>query len=130
MSIDLSALFETQVYVEDVQSASEAIAHALEEYESKSHIGARVFEVVAPDDPDEAWVTERLVHPLIYFCESEGFSIPNCRGVLVALYVGNTLHAIAAEQVIRWAAEEIGSTVENLHDRFGTHESTTSPPGA
>jgi DHA1 family tetracycline resistance protein-like MFS transporter len=126
MSIDLNRLLENQVYVEDVQNASEAIGRALEAFEAKYHIGARPFEVVAPEDPDETWVRQRLAQPLVYFCESEGMSVPKCGGVVVALFMGPHLYAIPAESAIRWAAAVLGTSVERLRDEYGTHEMETA----
>lgn len=126
MSIDLNDLLENNVYVEDVQNASEAIERALQAYEAKYRIGARSFEVVAPDEPDDHWVRQRLAQPLVYFCESEGMPVPKCGGVVVALFVGPKLYAIPAEAAIRWAAVELGTTVERLREQYGTGEMETA----
>src|ERR1700759_2413091 len=126
MSIDLSPLLAKAFFVEELQNASEAIERALGTFEQRTHVGARPFEIASPPDPDEPWLREGLVHPLIYFCESEGTPLPRCSGVIVALFVGRTLYGIAAEEVIRWASELLGASVEQLHDQYGTREIETA----
>ena len=126
MSIDLSRLLEKAFFKEELQNASEAIERALEKFEQTAHVGARPFEVVAPTDPDEDWVRERMTRPLIYFCESEGTPVPRCGGVIVALFVGRQLYGIAAEHVIRWASEVLHAPIEQLRDQYGTHEVETA----
>ena len=124
MTVDLSRLLEKAFFEEKaVHNASECVARALEKFEAQRQAGARVFEVVAPrEEPNEQWLRERLVHPLIYYCESEGLSVPRCAGVIVALYVGTGMHAIAAEDVLGWASEILAETAEELRDEYGTHE--------
>lgn len=125
MAIDLSRLLEDAFFDEEVQNGSEAIERMLDAFEDMTSTGARPFEVVAADEPDEQWVRERLVHPLIYFCESEGASLPRCGGVVVALYVGPQLYGISAERVVAWASELLGAPIEQLDQQYGTHEVDT-----
>ena len=126
MPIDWSPLLEKAFFVEEVENASLAIARALEEFEDKNHAGARPFEVVIPSDADEQWVAEELVHPLLYFCESEGAVAPRCGGIIVATFVGRHLYAITAEDVIRWSSELLGRPIEQLREQYGTHEVETA----
>jgi hypothetical protein len=122
MSIDLSPLLDRAFFVEEVQNASEAIERALETYEQASHAGARTFEVVAPEEPNESWLVEELVRPLVYFCESEGSPVPKCGGVVVALFVDRRLYAIAAEQTLLWCSDLLQASAEQLRQEYGTHE--------
>lgn len=126
MSIDLSELLEQAFFVDEPQNGSVAIERALETFEEQKHVGSRLFEVVAPADPDDEWLRERLVHPLIYFCESEGAAVPDCSGVVVALYVGSHLYAISADRVIRWASSRLGTSIDQLRTQYGTHERDTA----
>ena len=126
MSIELSGLLEQAFFIDEAQHGSIAIERALETFEQQKHIGTRLVEVVAPEKPDEQWLRERLVGPLIYFCESEGDPVPTCAGVVVALYVGNDFYALTAEKVIKWASEQLGLGVEQLRAQYGTHELETS----
>jgi hypothetical protein len=64
----------------------------------------RPYEIVAPTDPGEQWLRERLVPRLISFCKSPGTPVPRCGGTIVALFVGQWLYGISAEEVIRWAS--------------------------
>jgi hypothetical protein len=123
MSIDLSPLLEKAFFAEEVQNASEAVGRVLQKAEQVTHAGARPFELVAPSNPDEAWLREQLVPRLVYFCESAGMPVPKCGGTIVALFVGPRLYGIPAEDVIRWASELLGTPVEQLRTQHGTHES-------
>ena len=125
MAIDLQPLFDDAFYAEEVQNASESFARALEKYEATQHVGARPFEVVVPDEPDEQWVREGLLQPLIYFCDSEGAVMPNCGGVVVLMFVGSQLYGIVADRVVRWASELLHVPPEQLTAQYGTHEVDT-----
>lgn len=126
MSIELSRLLECALFEEEVENASVSIERMLETFEHRTHAGARLFEVVAPSELDLDWVRERLAHPLIYFCESEGTPVPECGAVVVALFVGRKLYGIPAADAIRWAAEVLAEPVEQLREEYGTHEIETA----
>lgn len=126
MSIEMRPLFETAFFVEEVQNASESIERALETYEANTHTGARVFEVVAPDDPDDAWVDDKLVRRLVYFCESEGSPAPRCGGVIVALFHAASVYGITAEQAVRWGSGILGLAPDELRQRYGLSEAETA----
>jgi hypothetical protein len=126
MAIDLNSLLETAFFEEDVQNGSEAIERLLEKFEEMERIGARLFEMVVPDEPDEAWLRDGFVAGLIYFCESEGTPVPRCGGTVVALYVGAKLYGIPAERVVSWASAQLDTPIEQLRTRYGTHEGETA----
>jgi CBS domain-containing protein len=117
---DLTAqcFFETEV-----ESATRALEGARQRYALMTHLDGFSFEVVVPDGAGEAWVHEHLVRPLIYFCESKGAALPGCAGVFVSLFVGRHLYCISAGDTLGWAQGELGLTIEELHQRYGTHES-------
>lgn len=123
MAIDLQPLLEEVFYKEDeIQNASEAIERLLEAYERHKHAGARAFEIVVPPEPDEQWVREGLLHRLIYYCDSHGEELPECAGVIVAMYVGSSLYGIPVGRVIEWASGLLSMPPEGLRDLYGTHE--------
>ncbi len=126
MSIELSPVLEKAFFVEEVQNASEAVARAQQKFEEVTHIGSRVFEILAPSDPGESWLREQLVRRLVYVCESEGVPVPECSGTIVALFVGPRLYAIPAEDVIRWAGRLLSTSVEQFRMQYGTHEVETA----
>ena len=127
MSIDLTALLDQAFFAEDVQNASLSVDRALTEYEQQTHVGGRPFEVVAPAEPDERWLRDRLVRGLVYYCESEGAPPPKCSGTVVALFVGKRLYGIAAQNVITWATGVLGASIEQLRAEYGTHEQDAAP---
>lgn len=126
MSIELSAVLEKAFFEEEVENASEAVLRAEQKFEQATRIGARVFEIVAPGEPDEAWLREQLIHRLVYVCEQEGVPAPECSGTIVALFVGRRLYAIPAEEVIRWGSRLLSTSVEQLRQQYGTHEVETA----
>lgn len=126
MAVDLNPLLDKAFFDEEVTNASESIERALETFEETYHHGARAFEAVGVAAPDDQWVAEKLLHPLIYFCESEGATLPRCGGVVVALFVDDRLYAITAEDVLQWGSDVLGVSAEQLSARYGTHERDTA----
>ena len=88
----------------------------------RDRFAARGFEIVAPDEPDELWLREQLIHRLVYVCESEGVPVPECGGTIVELFIGCRLYAIPAEDVVRWASRLLHTPIEELRAQYGTHE--------
>jgi hypothetical protein len=125
MAIDLSPLLDKAFAVEEVQNASESIERVLETFEQRFNQGARAFEVVGSEDADATWINDKLLHPLIYFCESEGAALPRCGGVIVALFLGNQLYGITAADVLQWGSDMLGASIAQLDEQFGTHERDT-----
>jgi hypothetical protein len=126
MSIELNRLTEKAFFAEEVANASEALARAMQKFEQVTHTGARAFEIVAPADPDEAWLREQLVHRLVYFCESEGMPVPECGGMVVALYVGPWMYGIPGAEVLRWASGVLSASIDQFRAEYGTHEIDTA----
>lgn len=127
MSIDLQPLLENAFYKEEgVQNASDALERLLKSHENQKRAGARQFEVVAPPHPDESWVRDGLLRRLIYYCDSEGAGMPECAGVIVALYVGSNLYGLLAQRVIDWASGLLSTPPEKLRELYGTHEVETA----
>ena len=126
MSIDLNPVLEKAFFVEEVENASEALARAEQKFEQVTHVGARGFEIVAPDEPDELWLREQLIHRLVYVCESEGVPVPECSGTIVELFIGPRLYAVPAEDVVRWASQVLNTSIEQLRTEYGTHEVETA----
>jgi hypothetical protein len=57
--------------------------------------------------------------------ESERRTPPACTGIIVTIFVGSKLHAITAEDALRWASEVLSTTVDDLDRQYGTHEVET-----
>lgn len=126
MAIDLKRLLDKAFFVEDVQNATEAIERARRKYVETTETAGMSFEVVAPPEPHETWVRERLLRPLVYFCESEGSPIPRCSAVFVSLFVGARLYCLTVGEVMEWAHQQLGLSPERLRDEYGTHEQDTA----
>jgi len=126
MAFDLNRLLAKAFHVTEVTNATEALQQASEKYIDLFKVDGMSFEVAPPASPDENWAKERLLHALIYYCESSGRTFPDCRGTYVAVFVGNKLYAIAVDKVVAWAGEEFGLGAEQLHEMYGTHEAETA----
>ena len=108
------------------RNATLALGQALDRYRELFKTEGEAFELTAPQNIDAAWVRERLVGSLVYFCESKGTPLPKCGNVFVALWVGDKLHCIRAADIIAWAVQTLGMTVEEMDKHFGTHEVETA----
>jgi hypothetical protein len=127
MAIELSKLLDKAFFsAKPLRNATESIERARDRYLELKRTGATSFELVAPSTLDEAWVRERLLRPLVYYCESEGRPIPDCAGVFVSLFVGEALYCITVADVIAWARGQLGVTVDELRAQYGTHELETA----
>jgi hypothetical protein len=127
MAIDVNQLASKAFYVEEnVRNATEALQRAVEKYISIYKTSAVSVDLVVPPDADESWARERLLRPLVYYCESEGAPIPKCPGVFVSLFRDANLCCIAVADVIEWAGAQLGLTVEQLREMYGTHELETA----
>jgi hypothetical protein len=125
MAIDLNGLLQKAFFVEQVQNATEAIERARARFAAATKTAGLDFEAVVPPYPDELWVKERLLRPIIYYCDSEGLPLPACPGVFASLFLGDRLYCVAVADVLGWGCEQLGLGVEELHDRYGTHEIET-----
>lgn len=81
------------------------------------------WEVVVPETVPRDWFETRLVGRLVYHCESSRAPLPECQGVFVSLFVGDTLFCVAAAEVVAFATEVLELENEDLVERFGTGES-------
>jgi len=127
MAISLDHLTNYAFYAEEnVRNATEALRRAAEKYTSIWNSGSMSFDLVAPPDPDESWAHERLLRPLVRYCESGGEPIPRCTGVFVSLFIDANLYCIAVPDVLDWAQGELDVTVGELRDLYGTHEAETA----
>lgn len=126
MAFDLNRLLEKAFFVTEVTNANQVLEQASRKYLDLHKAAGMSFEVAPPRAPDESWAKERLLRPLVYYCESSGRTLPECRGTYLAMFIGNRFHAVAVDQVIAWAREELGLGAEELHEMYGTHEAETA----
>jgi hypothetical protein len=123
MSIDLQPLMSRAFYDEKVgRTATESLERVGNEFARRTNQEGFHYEVVVPQVPDEEWVRERLLHPLVYFCDSRGSPIPQCPGVYLAMFVGDRLYGISAADMLVWASETFNLSPDELERQYGTHE--------
>jgi hypothetical protein len=126
MAIDLKPLLARAFFVEKVRDATQSIERAREKYEQLAYAGALSLEYVVPPDPDEGWLRERLLRSVVYFCESEGRSLPRGAGVFISLFAGDSLYCLTVPELLAWADEALGLSVDELRTLYGTHELETT----
>jgi hypothetical protein len=126
-TIDLQPLLQRAFFNFKVEStATEALEAVADEFARSTRGEGFHYEIVAPQDPDTEWLMERVLHPLVYFCQSRGTPMPQFPGVFVALFVGDRLHGIAVSEVLDWAHETLGVSPEELIAKYGTGEVETA----
>ena len=67
-----------------------------------------------------------LLPKLVYHLESVGAHLPECRGVLIAAFVGDRLHFVHAKAFVARACALLGVSAEELVRRHGTGERRTA----
>jgi hypothetical protein len=67
---------------------------------------------------------------LVYHLESIGAHLPECRGVIIAAFTGETLHFVDAKALIARACALLGVSPAQLVQRHGTGERRTAVASA
>ena len=67
-----------------------------------------------------------LLPKLVYHLESIGAHLPECRGVLIAAFVGERLHFVHAKAFVARACAMLGVSADELVRRHGTGERRTA----
>ncbi len=122
MPLDLAALLDEAFLVADATRANSALAEARAQFATDPSAKSFSYEVMVPEDADQAWFEGRLLARLVYHCESTRSPLPACQGVFVSLFIGDRLHCVAADKLVAFACERMGTTPEGLVERFGTGE--------
>jgi hypothetical protein len=125
-AIDLGPLLRLAFHTSDVTDATRAIEEARARFSEVAKLDGFSFEVVVPSAVDGDWVLDRVIRPLVYFCESRGAPPPACPGVFVSLFVGSRVHCVVGAEVLAWASRELGVSIPELHARYGLEERDTA----
>jgi hypothetical protein len=80
------------------------------------------YEVLVDPEGTLQQLAEKVVPRLVYHLESRGSHPPGCDGVVLSLFVGETLYFVHAREAITLLAEALGLSMEELSTRFGTGE--------
>jgi hypothetical protein len=128
--MDIKSLLKESFHSDDAKLATLAIETARERIETEANTGAFSLEVLVPKVPDERWLRERVLRPLIYFAQSAGVPPPSCTGVFVSLFHRSRIYCVLGAEVIAWAAEQLGVTEQSLIAQYGTGETEQAAPRA
>ena len=126
--MQIQNLIDEAFLVANQENATTAIDEARSVVRREGKVGAFNFELVVPERPDDAWLRENLVRPLVYFCQSRGATLPSCSGVFASIFHGGHIYFVLAAEVIAWAEEGLGLDEDELIARYGTGETETAPP--
>jgi hypothetical protein len=126
--MNIRSLLEEAFYSAEASRATAAIAEARDAVSAAGRVDGYSIEVVVPDEVDEQWLRERVLHPLIYFCQSTGVPAPACPGVFLTFFHGDRLSCVLGAEVIAWAARELGEGEQALIDEYGTGEREAGAP--
>lgn len=126
--MNIDSLLQQAFFVDDAMRATAAIEDAREQIMATDRVGAFSLEVVVPPQPDETWLREHVVRPIIYYCSSSGMAIPGCSGMFVTFFRDNKVYCVRAAQVVAWASKELGTDVDLLIEEYGTGETEHAAP--
>jgi hypothetical protein len=85
--------------------------------------GLRSYEIILGGF--EAFARD-LLPKLVYHLESVGAHLPQCRGVVIAAFVGERLYFVDAQKFVARACGMLGVTADELVRRHGTGERRTA----
>jgi hypothetical protein len=125
--MNIDSLLQEAFFHDDALRATQLIDTARAQVAAAAHVDAFSMEVVVPDQPDETWLAEHVLRPLVYFCQSTGVPPPACAGVFVTFFRGEQLYCVLAAEVIAWSARQLGVDDKAILERYGTHEDEHSP---
>ena len=128
--MEIKSLLQEAFFTDDATRATSAIEEARTRVTREAKVGAFSLEVVVPEQPDELWLRERVLRPLIYFCQSTGAPPPNCTGVFLTLFHHDRVHCVLGAEVLAWASAQLKIETQALIDRYGTAEHEHAAPRA
>jgi hypothetical protein len=106
------------------RDANVAIAHARRpEGDIEGAPSLRSYEIILTGFGSFA---NDLLPKLVYHLESIGAHLPECRGVLIAAFVGDRLHFVHAKSFMARACAMLGVSADELVRRHGTGERRTA----
>jgi hypothetical protein len=103
--VDIKSLLREAFVNDRAENATSAIDRARARVAEVGGIAGRSLEVVVPERPDEGWLRERVLGPLVYFCESTGAAPPSCAGVFMSFFYGGRLYCVLGAEILAWASE-------------------------
>ena len=128
--MEIKTLLKEAFHSDDAKIATTAIESARARVEAEAKVGAFSLEVVVPKRPDERWLRERVLRPLIYIAQSAGTPPPSCTGLFLTFFHRSRVYCVLGAEVIAWAAEQLGVFEQALIDQYGTGESEHAAPRA
>jgi hypothetical protein len=126
--MNIDPLLEEAFFDDEAVRATQSIELARDHVSKLAQLDAFSLEVVAPEFPDEAWLRERVLRPLIYFCQSTGAAPPACAGVFVTFFHRGRIKCVLGAEVLAWGAKQLGVDAQSLIDRYGTGEELRRAP--
>ncbi|MCI0570000.1 MAG: hypothetical protein L0Y66_04550 [Myxococcaceae bacterium] len=98
--------------------ANEAISRVREE-QSAEQSGATSYELVLPSEDVRAFLLERTLPRLVDYLESTRAKLPDCAGVFLSVFSGDTLYFIHARDAVAMLSQWSGLSMDELRRRYG-----------
>ena len=124
----IEELLDEALATGDEKRATSVIEQARGRVSDQAKVGAFSLEVVVPNRPDELWLRERVLRPLIFVCQLTGAPPPICAGVFLTFFRRERVYCVLGAQVIAWACELLKVGAHTLTDRYDTGEQSHAAP--
>jgi hypothetical protein len=98
--------------------ANSAIARVREEQDAEGG-GALSYELVLPQEGVREHLVGRVLPRLVDYLESVRAKLPDCPGVFLSVFAGDTLHFLHARDAIACLSRWSGLSSDELRTRFG-----------
>lgn len=81
--------------------------------------GAVSYEIVWPSSTAPAGALSRMASQLVYFLDCRGARLPEAPGVVVSLFVGDTLYFLHARDFVEQVSRCLGLPIEDMVKQWG-----------
>jgi hypothetical protein len=105
--MDIKSLLRKAFFSDDAKRATSAIEQARAQVRESAPVDAFCLEVVVPRRPDEMWLRERALRPLVHLCTLIGSPPPDCAGAFIAFFHHDRVYCVLGAEVLAWASARL-----------------------
>jgi len=116
--MEIKSLLRAAFFTDDAKRATSAIEQARARVTDHAKVEAFGLEVTVPKRPDEVWLRERVLRPLLQFCKATGALPPSCTGAFVTFFHHDRVYCVLGAEVLAWASAELQMEPEALTERY------------
>jgi hypothetical protein len=81
--------------------------------------GATSYELVLPAENVRSWLLDYTLPRLVDYLESSGAKLPQCGGVFLSVFAGDTIHFLHARDLVELLSRWSGLSMAELKQRYG-----------